>query len=187
MIRNNHIFKYILIVFILFLSANLFARQKVAVVLSGGGAKGFAHVGALKAIEEAGIPIDYIIGTSMGSIIGGLYAIGYTTDQLDSIIRHQDWMYLFSDKDKRVSMSLSRKAQVDTYILSIPFSKKEFKQNLKGVVRGNNLEALFINLTREYADSCDFNKFPIPFACVSVDRSEEHTSELQSPDHLVCR
>lgn len=170
MIRNNHIFKYIftVILFLIF-STNLFARQKVAVVLSGGGAKGFAHVGALKAIEEAGIPIDYIVGTSMGSIMGGLYAIGYTTDQLDSIIRHQDWMYLFSDKDKRVSMSLSRKAQVDTYILSIPFSKKEFKQNLKGVVRGNNLEALFINLTREYADSCDFNKFPIPFACVSVD------------------
>lgn len=62
-------------------------RKKVGVVLSGGGAKGVAHIGALKVIEEAGIPIDYIVGTSMGSIIGGLYAIGYTPQQLDSMVK----------------------------------------------------------------------------------------------------
>ena len=65
-------------------------RKKVGVVLSGGGAKGVAHIGALKVIEEAGIPIDYIVGTSMGSIIGGLYAIGYTPQQLDSMVKKQD-------------------------------------------------------------------------------------------------
>ena len=67
------------------------ARPRVAVVLSGGGAKGTAHIGALKVIEEAGVPIDMIVGTSMGSIIGGLYAIGYTTEQLDSIFMAQSY------------------------------------------------------------------------------------------------
>ena len=73
-------------------------RKKVGVVLSGGGAKGVAHIGALKVIEEAGIPIDYIVGTSMGSIIGGLYAIGYTPQQLDSMVKKQDWTFLLSDR-----------------------------------------------------------------------------------------
>ena len=69
-------------------------RKKVGLVLSGGGAKGIAHIGALKIIEEVGIPIDYVVGTSMGSIIGGLYAIGYTPEQMDSVVRNQDWQFL---------------------------------------------------------------------------------------------
>ena len=73
-------------------------RKKVAVVLSGGGAKGMAHIGALKVIERAGIPIDIITGTSMGSIIGGLYAIGYNANSLDSMVRVQDWSYVITDK-----------------------------------------------------------------------------------------
>ena len=68
-------------------------RKKVAVVLSGGGAKGMAHIGVLKVLEKAGIPVDYITGTSMGSIIGGLYAIGYNSHSLDSMVRVQDWSY----------------------------------------------------------------------------------------------
>ena len=75
-----------------------FARPKVAVVLSGGGAKGVAHISALRAIEEAGLPIDIITGTSMGSLIGGLYAVGWSTDELDSLVRSQDWTFLLSDR-----------------------------------------------------------------------------------------
>ena len=69
------------------------SRQKVGVVLSGGGAKGAAHIGVLKALEEEGIPVDYIVGTSMGAIIGGLYSIGYSPSQLDTLIRTQNWEY----------------------------------------------------------------------------------------------
>ena len=76
-------------------------RKKVGVVLSGGGAKGVAHIGVLKVLEKAGIPVDVIVGTSMGSIVGGLYAIGYSADQLDSLVRVQDWMFLLSDKVNR--------------------------------------------------------------------------------------
>ena len=75
------------------------SRKKVAVVLSGGGAKGVAHIGALKVIEEAGLPIDIVAGTSMGSLVGGLYAIGYNAHSLDSIARGMDWSYVLSDRE----------------------------------------------------------------------------------------
>ena len=88
---------FIILLAIVFAPA-VMARKKVAVVLSGGGAKGTAHIGALKVIEEAGIPIDYIVGTSMGAIVGGLYSIGYTAHQLDSMVNKQDWTFLLSDK-----------------------------------------------------------------------------------------
>ena len=74
-------------------------RKKVAVVLSGGGAKGMAHIGALKVIERAGIPVDYVTGTSMGSIVGGLYSIGYNANILDSLVRTIDWNYTLSDRE----------------------------------------------------------------------------------------
>ena len=85
-------------------------RKKVAVVLSGGGAKGMAHIGVLKVLERAGIPVDIITGTSMGSIIGGLYAIGYNANALDSMVRVQDWTYVISDREdlRRQSLDSSR-------------------------------------------------------------------------------
>ena len=84
-------------------------RKKVGVVLSGGGAKGVAHIGVLKVLEKAGIPVDVIVGTSMGSIVGGLYAIGYSADQLDSLVRVQDWMFLLSDKVNRYDLPFGEK------------------------------------------------------------------------------
>ena len=73
-------------------------RKKVAVVLSGCGAKGTAHIGALKVLEQAGIPIDMIVGTSMGALMGGLCCIGYDSHMLDSLVRIQDWPFLLSDR-----------------------------------------------------------------------------------------
>lgn len=99
------------------------AKEKVGVVLSGGGAKGMAHIKALKVIEEAGIPIDYIAGTSMGAIVGGLYAIGYTTEQLDSMVRKQDWTFLLSDRIKRSAMSLTDRERSEN-IQSLSLSPK---------------------------------------------------------------
>ncbi len=150
-------------------------RKKVGVVLSGGGAKGAAHISALKVIEEAGIPIDYIVGTSMGSIIGGLYAIGYTTDQLDSLMRSQDWVSLLTDATDRRDELLVQKQYSEKYTLSIPFSKTP-KDALKGgIIQGRNLAKLFSELTQGYHDSIDFRGLPVPFACVAhnlVDGSE---------------
>lgn len=144
-------------------------RKKVGVVLSGGGAKGVAHIKALQVIEEAGLPIDYIAGTSMGAIIGGLYSIGYTPQQLDSLVRKQDWTFLLSDKVKRSSMSLKERQRSEQYVLSFPFNKNPKDAMAGGIIKGQNLANLFSYLTVGYHDSIDFNRLPIPFACVSED------------------
>ncbi len=142
-------------------------RKKVGVVLSGGGAKGVAHIGALKVIEEAGIPIDYIVGTSMGSIVGGLYSIGYTPAQLDSMVRHQDWTFLLSDQTPRSQQSMGERETRETYVLSLPLTKERVRNITGGFIKGQNIANLFSKLTIGYHDSIDFNHLPIPFACVS--------------------
>ena len=143
-------------------------RKKVGVVLSGGGAKGMAHIKALQVIEEAGIPIDYIAGTSMGAIVGGLYAIGYTPEQLDSMVRKQDWTFLLSDRIKRSAMSLTDRERSEKYTVSNPFTITPKDAATGGIMKGQNLANLFSDLTVGYHDSIDFNKLPIPFACVAA-------------------
>lgn len=96
-------------------------RPTVALVLSGGGAKGAAHIGVIRHIEELGIPVDMVLGTSMGGLIGGLYALGYTTDQMDSLVRNMDWDWVFSDKLSRKYVSYTDTKYKEKYLLSIPF------------------------------------------------------------------
>lgn len=145
------------------------SRPRVGVVLSGGGAKGTAHIGALRVIEEAGVPIDIIVGTSMGSIIGGLYAIGYSTEQLDSIVMAQDWNIMLSDKVSPKKQSLQSRESNSQYILSVPFFEKPKDMISGGVIKGRNIGQMLWHLTEGYHDSIDFNKLPIPFACVAQD------------------
>jgi NTE family protein len=145
-------------------------RKRVAVVLSGGGAKGMAHIGALRVIERAGIPVDIITGTSMGSIIGGLYSIGYDSHRLDSMVRVQDWSFVLSDRDDVKNKSLSDRHRQNTYMLMKTFTLDKEKNIAEtgGVIQGKNLSVLFNKLTAGYHDSIDFNKLPIPFACVAT-------------------
>ncbi|WP_106828545.1 patatin-like phospholipase family protein [Parabacteroides pacaensis] len=159
---------FILAILSLIVSGNFAQRKKVAVVLSGGGAKGIAHIGALKVIEEAGIPIDYVIGTSMGSIVGGLYSIGYDAKMLDSLARNEKWSFLLSDQVLRQYMSLPERERADKYLVSYPFSKDKDKRLPTGLIKGQNLGILFAGLAIGYEDK-DFSKFPIPFACVASD------------------
>ena len=151
-------------------------RPRVAVVLSGGGAKGMAHIGALKVIERAGIPIDIITGTSMGSIIGGLYACGHGAQELDSVVRRQDWSYVLSDREDLSHQSLREREKQNTYVISKSLSLgKPTTGSVGGIIMGKNIVALFDALTWPYNDSIDFNTLPIPFACVAtnvVDNSE---------------
>lgn len=143
-------------------------RKKVGLVLGGGGAKGVAHIGVLKVLEEAGIPVDYIAGTSMGAIVGGLYAIGYDPAEIDSMVSRQDWTMLLSDRVKRSSLSFPEKENSERYIVSLPFGREKKDRVIGGVIKGQNLQNLFSNLTIGYHDSADFNRFAIPFACVAV-------------------
>ncbi len=144
-------------------------RKKVGVVLGGGGAKGVAHIGVLKVLEEAGIPVDYVAGTSMGAIVGGLYAIGYTPAEIDTMVLEQDWTMLLSDRIKRSSLTFPEKENAERYILSLPFGRNKKDRVIEGMIKGQNLMNLFSNLTIGYHDSVDFRKFNIPFACVAVD------------------
>ena len=145
-------------------------RPKVGVVLSGGGAKGVAHIGILKVLEEAGMPIDYIAGTSMGAIIGGLYAIGWTTSELDSLVRNQDWVALLSDKLSRSDQLVAEKEINDTYLLSVPLSLKKKFSIPSGVLAGQSVLNLLNEMTLGYHDDdLDFDSLPIPFACVAYD------------------
>lgn len=145
-------------------------RKRVAVVLSGGGARGMAHIGVLKVIERAGIPIDIITGTSMGSIIGGLYAIDYDAHRLDSMVKMQDWGFLLSDKADVRNRSLDDRRKQNTYFLLRTFhwGNKKSAVESGGLITGKNLSALFDRLTVGYHDSIDFNRLPIPFACVAT-------------------
>ncbi len=97
------------------------ARPTVALVLSGGGAKGAAHIGVIRYIEELGIPVDMVLGTSMGGLIGGLYALGYSTDQMESLVTGMDWGWAFSDRLSRKYISYTDVKYREKYMLSIPF------------------------------------------------------------------
>lgn len=144
-------------------------RKKVGLVLSGGGAKGVAHIGVLKVLEEAGIPIDYIAGTSMGSIVGGLYAVGYDAHRLDSLVRIQNWAFLLSDKVYRSDLPFSEKEKDEKYLLSVPMFQSKWIQMPVGFISGQNIYNLFSELTIGYHDSLSFLDLPIPFSCVAAD------------------
>ena len=120
----------------------LHARKKVGLVLGGGGAKGVSHIGVLKVLEEAGIPIDYIAGTSMGAIVGGLYAIGYSATEIDSMVASQDWQLLLSDRVKRDNLTFPEKENSERYVISLPFGIEKKDRLVGGMIKGQNLQNL---------------------------------------------
>ena len=139
---------------------------KVGLVLSGGGAKGLAHIGVLKVIEEAGIRIDYIGGSSMGAIIGGLYASGYTTRQLDSIFKITDFGALIQDNLPRQARSFYERKEAERYVLKLPFD--DFQVNLpSGLSKGQNIYNLYAQLL-SHVEETDFSELPIPFFCIAT-------------------
>lgn len=141
---------------------------KVGLVLSGGGAKGLAHIGALKVIEEAGIRIDYIGGTSMGAIVGALYASGYTARQLDSIFNVVDFNTLIQDDIPRSAKTFYEKDESEKYAITLPFD--DFNVGFpSGLSKGQNVYNLLSKLTGHVHNVSDFSKLPIPFFCVATD------------------
>jgi len=140
---------------------------KVGLVLSGGGAKGLAHIGALKIIEDAGVRIDHIGGTSMGAIIGALYASGYSAHQLDSIFQTIDFNVLIQDDIPRSAKTFYEREDSEKYVLSLPFD--HFKVGLpKGLSKGQNFYNFFSKLTSHVEAVQHFDKLPIPFFCIAT-------------------
>jgi NTE family protein len=154
-------------------------RLKVGVVLGGGGAKGASHIGVLKYIEDMGIPVDYVAGTSMGSIIGGFYALGYTPDELTQLIASMDWSEYIGNKIDRSMMSEEMRQRNSTLLLQVPFSheslldhdpnSKFISQLPSAYVNNSSLINLFNDLCVGYQEEMDFNDLPIPFSCVATD------------------
>ena len=171
-------------------------RPTVGLVLSGGGAKGAAHVGVLRYLEEQQIPIDLICGTSMGGLVGGLAALGYSPSFMDSLLRALDWDKMLSDKIDNSYYSFTQKKNRETYNLLIPFyySKKDFQARIdeqvlysdpgrkqpfgtndllsslpSGYVYGFNVNNLLSSLSVGYQDNVSFADLPIPYFCVAAD------------------
>jgi len=143
-------------------------RPKVGLALSGGGAKGFAHIGVLKVLEEAGLHIDVISGTSMGAIVGALYSIGYSTAELESLVTTTDWVELFNDVAKRQDVAMELKEQTSKYAISLPLSGWEVALPT-GVIAGQNVGNLLAGLTWRVHHVNNFRDLPIPFSCVATD------------------
>lgn len=140
---------------------------KVGLVLSGGGAKGLAHIGVLKVLERAKIRIDYIGGTSMGAIIGALYASGYSADELDSIAKSYDFNVLMQDIVPRRAKSIYQKEFTEKYALSLPIYKKGV-QLPTALSKGQNVFNLLLQLTENVHTISDFSHLPIPFFCIAT-------------------
>lgn len=155
--------------FLLLVAFATFSQEepKVGLVLSGGGAKGIAHIGALKIIEESGVKIDYIGGTSMGAIVGALYASGYSANELDSIFRAIDFSALIQDNVPRGAKSFYDKDDSERYALGLPFDnfKVSFPEAISG---GQNIYNEFVRLLFHVKDIRDFSKLPIPFLCIAT-------------------
>jgi len=143
------------------------ARPLVGLVLSGGSAKGIAHVGVLKVLEEEGIPIDVVTGTSAGAMVGGLYAIGYTVAQLEDIVANQDWTPLFTDPISRRDLRLEQRVAGDGVLLALPVQGLEVRLP-GGVLAGQELIALLSRLTWGYQQFDDLAKLPVPFSALAT-------------------
>ncbi|MEB8328463.1 patatin-like phospholipase family protein [Flavobacteriaceae bacterium KMM 6897] len=167
----------LLICLLFFYFGTIFSQEnevKVGLVLSGGGAKGLAHIGALKVIEASGVKIDYIGGTSMGAIIGALYAAGYSATELDSIFQNTDFANLIQDNLPRSAKTFYEKEDSERYALTLPFNnfRISFPQALSG---GQKIYNELVRLLYHVKEIKDFDKLPIPFLCVAtnVETGEE--------------
>ena len=162
--------KRLLILFVLIIS--IFAanaqRPKIGLTLSGGGAKGIAHIGILKAIDSAGLKVDYVTGTSMGSIIGGLYACGYSGDSIEKIFKTIDWDLLLTNAASLRALSIEEKDEYSKYAVELPWMNNAFRLP-SGVLES---EELWLRLSEYFFPvyaTKDFNKFPRGFKCIATD------------------
>ena len=169
----------ITVILLLIISGAAFPQteeKKTGLVLSGGGALGIAHIGVLKMIEKYEIPIDYITGTSMGAIIGALYASGYTASEIETIVKSVDWIPLLSDKKERKTIDINDRELFEKNILALHFDKGKLEVP-EGAVYGQNVYNLLSRLTWHVREIEDFSKLPIPFKCIATD--------IQSGDAVV--
>jgi NTE family protein len=142
-------------------------RPKVALVLSGGGAKGFAHIGVLKVLEEEGMPIDIIVGTSMGSLVGGIYSIGYTASEIEDLCKSQNWESLIFDDCPREYLAKMDRELQQRYLFSLRVDERKISLP-RGVIKGQNALNLLCGIAGGVPFNMDFSKLPISYACIAA-------------------
>lgn len=157
-------------------------RPKIGLALGGGGAKGAAEVGVLKVLEEAGIHVDCIAGASIGAIVGGLYAAGYSAAELDSLFQTQEWFSLLTDRKASLSSEPYKTIDGVTYIFGFPVMDKNSRGF--GIMRGGRIEQILDSMV-SVRGCTDFENLRIPFRCVAADiRTAE---EVVISEGLVCK
>ena len=145
-------------------------RPRICLVLSGGGARGMAHIGVLKVLEELKVPIDFIAGTSMGAVVGGLYASGMTVSQIADTMRSLDWQEAFRDAPPRRDLAFRRKQDDRNFLVRLPLGLKHGKILLpKGFIQGQKLQETLRQLTLPFSNSTNFIELPTPFRAVATD------------------
>ena len=152
-------------------------RPRVGVVLSGGGAKGFAHIGVLKVIEESGLPIDYIAGTSMGSIVGGLYSIGYSPETMIRLVKEQNWDAVMSDAIPRKYISVDDKILDRHYLATFPFRNRKIEMK-SAIYDGAMVNLLLARLTSPVYNIRNYSELSVPFLCVAADIETAEAYEM---------
>jgi NTE family protein len=151
-------------------AADAATRPRICLVLSGGGARGMAHIGVLKILEDLKIPVDCIAGTSMGAIVGGLYASGMTAQQIDATMRSLDWQEAFRDAPPRRDLAFRRKQDDRNFLVRLPLGLKHRTILLpKGFIQGQKLQETLRQLTLPFSNSTDFDLLPTPFRAVATD------------------
>ncbi len=172
-------------IFLFLFSANfiLADQPKLGLVLSGGGARGIAHIGVIKVLEKEGIRPDVITGTSMGSIVGGLYAMGYDAKALERIAREMDWELMFSDRIPRRNIAIEEKEDLEKFIATFPLKEGKVMLPL-GLIGGHNISNKLSTLTLPVHHIDDFDELPIPFRCITTD-IETGEAIVQSSGYLA--
>jgi NTE family protein len=146
------------------------ARPRIGLVLSGGGARGAAHIGVLKVLEEHRVPVDAIAGTSMGAVVGGLYASGLNADDIEEVMNSVDWADAFRDRPARKDLNFRRKLEDQSYLVKFPLGIKGRKFRLpRGLVQGQKLTQILRSLTLPVAQVQDFDDLAIPFRAIATD------------------
>jgi NTE family protein len=156
-------------------------RPRIGYVFSGGGAKGMAHVGVLKVLEEVGLEPDYITGTSMGSIMGGLYSIGYSAEEISKIIETVNWSEVLTNEIPSNHVIMARKHEYKRFIVEMPVYDRK-PELPAGVIEGQKLSELFSKLTWRQAGVDNFHEFPYPFTCIGTDILKGEKVEMKSGD-----
>lgn len=156
-------------------------RPKVGLVLSGGGAKGIAHIGILKAIDSAGLKIDYVTGTSMGSIIGGLYSVGYSGNEIEKVTKQLNWDELLSGKPIYKFVGIDEKDEFGQYSVEVGIKDKK-AQLATGLIDSQELWLILNRMFLPVYNIKDFSKFSIPFKCVTTDLSNGKAIVISNGD-----